>query len=259
MSFVQFDLLSKYKNELIHAFTTRHGGVSKGECNSLNFGFNRNDSKQNILENFKIISKLLNIKYEDIVISNQIHDNKIKVVKSCDKGKGIIRESDIIGFDGLVTNEPGIPIVTFYADCIPIFMFDREKKVIATVHSGWRSTYKKICIQTVNIMKNEFNSLEKDIDVVIGPSIGKCCFEVDEDVYNMFKENYNQDDLYRKINGKWLIDLKQIVMNDLLKSGILKDNIEISSICTKCNKDTFFSYRGDNNKTGSMIGIMQLI
>ena len=138
---IQFKSLLKYKN-ITHCFTTRNGGVSKNEYQSLNLAFNKNDDKKNVYENFKRVSKAVGIDIENMVFSNQVHDNKIKIVSEEDIGKGIIRESDIIGIDGLITNAKKVALVTFYADCVPVFLYDPIKNVIGSVHSGWKGTVK---------------------------------------------------------------------------------------------------------------------
>lgn len=258
VQFLQFKSLLKYKN-ITHCFTTRNGGVSKNEYRSLNLAFNKNDDKKNVYENFKRLSKAVGIDIENMVFSNQVHDNKIKVVGREDRGKGIIRESDIIGIDGLITNEKEVALVTFYADCVPVFLYDSVKNVIGVVHSGWRGTVKEISKGAVKKMNEFFQSNSKDIEVVIGPSIGKCCFEVDENVFLEFQNEISWIGGYsEKVNSKWHIDLQGIIKESLMSEGIREENIFNSGICTKCNKDLFFSHRGDKGKTGTLAGIIQL-
>lgn len=260
LKYIQFRNLKKCKDVVTHCFTTRKGGVSTGECESLNLGFNRKDSRENVEENYKILCKALNLKYDSLVLSKQVHDNKIKKIGSEDIGKGITKESDLAGFDGLITNTPGITLVTFYADCTPVFLFDPVKKVICLAHSGWRGTLKKISGEAVKKMADEFGSLPGDIETAIGPAIGQCCFEVDEDVYIEFKNEFPWIEECTKIikHGKWNIDLQEIIRRTLLENGIVHDKICLSGICTMCNNDLFFSHRGDGGKTGSLAAIMQL-
>jgi polyphenol oxidase len=244
-----------------HCFTTRIGGNSSGECESLNFGFNKKDQKENVLENFKKITESIGIDYKNLVFSNQIHDNKIKTVDEADRGKGIIVKSDIIGYDGLVTNKKDVAIVTFYADCVPIFFLDPINKVIAISHSGWRGTVREIARATVNRMIDEFGSNASDIETAIGPSIGNCCFEVGEEVFIEFKENLNWSESFceKSAYGKWNINLQAIIKKTLTDMGVYENKICSSDICTKCNRETFFSHRGDQGKTGNLAAIMQLI
>ncbi len=257
--YLEFKNLKTYDNILTHCFTTRLGGVSEGECYSLNLSFNRKDNKENILKNYRIIADAIGVDFDKMVLSNQIHEDKIRVIGPTDVGKGLVRESDIIGFDGLSTNYSGIPLVTFYADCVPVLMLDPVKKAITAVHSGWKSTVKNISYNALMLMKDTYGSNLKDIQVAIGPSICKDCFLVDVDVYNCFigKFGWCQEYTYYRA-GKYHIDLQRIIKRVMVEAGVLESNIVISDVCTKCNKDVFFSYRGDNGKTGSLAAIMML-
>lgn len=259
LMYMEFSNLKKYEDILTHCFTTRLGGVSTGECTSLNLSFARNDSKENVLNNYKIIAEAIDVDFNKLVLSNQIHDNKIKIISCEDAGKGLVKESDIIGFDGLSTNLAGIPLVTFYADCVPVLMLDPVKKAITAVHSGWKSTVKNISYEALKLMRENYGSNMEDIQVAIGPSLCKDCFEVDADVYNIFLEKFVWCGKYTGfINGKYHIDLQGIIRQVLTDAGVLNENITVSGVCTKCNKDIFFSYRGDNQKTGSLAAIMML-
>lgn len=257
--YIEFKNLKKFNDILTHCFTTRLGGVSDGEYSSLNLSFNKNDSKEHVLKNYKIITDAIGVDFEKMVLSDQIHDNRIRIVQPEDAGKGLVKESDIIGFDGLSTNQRGIPIVTFYADCVPVLLLDPVKKAITAVHSGWKSTVKNISYQALMLMKDCYGSDLKDIQVAIGPSICKDCFEVDNEVYNSFIEKFIWCKKYVDYrNNKYYIDLPQIIRRVLVDTGVLDHNISISGVCTKCNNDVFFSYRGDNRKTGTLAAIMML-
>jgi polyphenol oxidase len=249
-----------HEDLLAHCFTTRIGGVSSNECESLNLGFNRKDSRENVIENFKRVAEVLDINHENMVFSNQVHDNKVKAVDEKDLGKGIVRDSDILGYDGLITDRPGVALVTFYADCVPVLFFDPVKKVIAASHSGWRGTVKEIASVTVKKMEEEYNCCLKNIKVAIGPSLGQCCFEVGEEVYIEFVQTLPWCERYckKRDNEKWYIDLQSIILTTLTHSGISEENIFKANVCTKCNRDIFFSHRGDMGKTGSLAAVMQI-
>lgn len=256
---IQFGNLLKYEKVITHCFTTRHGGVSKNPYESLNMAFNKRDERENVEENYRRVAKALGIDIWDMVFSNQVHDNKIRVVTEEDRGKGIIKQSDIIGFDGLATNKRKVALVTFYADCVPVFLFDPVKTVISIAHSGWRGTVKEISKEAVRKMNDAFSCDPKDILAAIGPSIGSCCFEVGDEVYEEFESNIDWSTKYcERKNGKWYFDLPAIIKNSLLNEGVKGENIVLSGICTKCNKDLFFSHRGDNGKTGTLAGIMMI-
>lgn len=245
-----------------HCFSTRLGGVSEEIFNSMNLGFNRGDSDENVRENFRILCDAVDIDHRDLVFSNQVHEDIIKVVSSEDKGKGIYRESDIVGVDALITNESKVPLVTFYADCVPIFLFDPVEKVIALSHAGWRGTVKKIGSKTVQKMMKDFGCRQENILAAIAPSIGQCCFEVDQPVVDEFKKIFNDEEqkkiIIEKSNGKYMIDLWTTNGLILQGAGIRKENITITDICTKCNKEVLFSHRGSNGKRGSLAAIMEL-
>ena len=261
VEFVQFNNLKKYESIISHGFTTRIGGVSSGECSSLNMGFNRKDTRENVLENYRRAAAVLNIDCSNMVLSKQVHDSKIKLVNEKDRGKGIFKESDLYGYDGLMTDKRNVALVTFYADCVPLLFFDPEKKVIAGSHSGWRGTLKEIAKETINAMNKEYGCNAEDILAAIGPSIGECCFEVGKEVYDGFKAKHQDIDEYCTWlnDDKLKIDLQRFIKRTMLNQGVREENICISGICTKCNNDIFFSHRGDNGKTGSMTSIMQLL
>lgn len=244
---------------LKHAFTTRFGGISKGIYDSMNLNFASGDEKTNVIENYKIICKTLGIEFNNLVLSSQTHESEIKCVYGEDKGKGITKDRDYIGIDGLITNVPNIPLVTLYADCVPIFFFDPVKKVIGLAHAGWKGTVKQIGVKMTDKFVKEYGSSKKDILVGIGPSIGKCCFEVESEVVEEFENiNTNKENIVNKGNGKYIIDLWTVNQEKMIQSGIRRENIIVTDVCTKCNKDILFSHRGHNGKRGGMAAIIQL-
>ena len=158
------------------AFSTRIGGVSKGCYESMNLSFDRGDDKDAVMENFQRIASAIGINCHDMVLSRQTHTANVRVVTEEDKGKGIVRERDYTDVDGLVTNVPGICLVTSYADCVPLYFVDPIKKVIGLSHSGWRGTVGKIGKETVRVMKEHFGCDPADILAAVGPSICQDCF-----------------------------------------------------------------------------------
>ena len=259
LKYITFNCFEPYKNRLVHCMSTRIGGISTGECSSLNLGFNRPDSRENVMENFNRLCSSIGVETGSMVFSNQVHDNRIKIVTEADKGKGFTHISDIIGYDGLVTNVRGVTLVTFYADCVPVFFYDPEKNVTALVHSGWRSTLRGISSEALTVMQKEYGCMPSGIIAAIGPSIGDCCFEVHEDVHTLFRQEFACDKYYKNIGaGKWKIDLQGIIFDMLVKCGVMPGNITKSGICTVCRRDLFFSHRGDLGKTGSLAAFSQL-
>jgi YfiH family protein len=246
---VKFMTIESFEKTLLvaHGFSTRVGGVSTGEASSLNLGIHRKDTPQNVQENFRLLCNAAGLDKNAIVMTDQVHGDNVHVAKRCDIGKRIAKT------DALITNEKGVVLCTFHADCIPIFFLDPVKKAIGLAHCGWRGTRLKIGVKVVEKMKAEYGCRPEDILVGIGPSIGVCHFEVDRDVADLFDEKYVQ------MHQKPHIDLRQMCRDDLQSAGIRPDNITVSDICTYCSRDLFFSYRGDNMKTGSMASVMQLL
>lgn len=256
-----------YKNEILdrtgivnHAFSTRIGGVSENAYSSLNLGVNSADIKANVLQNFRLFSAATDIETERMVLSNQVHDDKIKIVTKADCGKGVLKGSDITGIDALVTNEPGVALATFYADCTPILLLDTQKKVIASVHSGWRGTLLKIAQKTVSNMVEKFNCNPRDIICAIGPSIKQCHFEVGSEVYDQFLAVFGDAAVRntRQKNGKYYINTDELNAGSLVSAGVLRENISVCPLCTFCHNDLFYSHRGDGGLTGRMCAVIEL-
>ncbi len=240
-----------------HCFTTRMGGVSSGEFSSMNLRMNCDDDKNNIKKNFLIICDEIGVNFENLVFSNQVHGDIIYDVEQKDKGNGITKPNRLKSADGLITSESGIPLVTFYADCVPLFFLDPEKKVIALSHSGWRGTVKNIAAKTVNKMVRDYSSKPSDILAAIGPSIGECHFEVSDEVAEIFEDT--EGGVTKKVNDKYYVNLQKTIENQLISSGIEEKNLTVANICTYCNSDLLFSHRKTNGKRGSLAAIMELI
>lgn len=256
-----------YKNTLLdetilvnHGFSSRIGGVSNLAYSSLNLGINTKDEKENVTKNFSLFTGALNIPLEDTVLSDQVHDDKIYIADKKDCGKGVITASDIKGVDALITNQKGVALATFYADCTPILMLDVKKKVIASVHSGWRGTLLQIGKKTVQKMIKEFSSKPGDIICAIGPSIKKCHFEVNKEVYTQFYDTFGTlaEKNTKQKNDKYYIDTDAINVEMLASLNIPLKNISVCPLCTFCNNDLFFSHRADGGITGRMCAMIEL-
>ena len=258
---VYYTIESFEKTGLVkHGFSTRLGGVSSGDLDSLNLGVKKKDTAENILNNYRIFTRSLGIDMEDLVLTDQVHRANIVEVNREDRGKGLIRESDIIDIDGFITNKKEVALVTFYADCVPLFFLDPVKKAIGLTHAGWKGTVERIGQRTIEKMIKSYGTDPSDILIGIGPSIGQCCFEVGGEVIEIVRGKFEDSDkyFYKKENGKYMLDLWTLNKDQFLDMGIKEGNITVSNICTKCNRDIFFSHRGDNGKTGSLAAIMQL-
>lgn len=259
LKYIEFECLNKFGYILKHCMSTRIGGVSSGECSTLNLGFNRNDSREHVLQNYRLLCNSVGLDTDNLVISDQVHGTTVRLVGDRDRGKGFSKVSDIKSVDGLMTIMPEVAMVTYYADCVPIFLFEPEVKAAALLHSGWKGTLNNIAAKAAAAMRTLPGFKAERLVAAIGPSIGSCCFEVGDDVYKLFKDKYPEQTFYKLLeNGKRTVDLQGIIKLELLHAGLLEEKIYISDICTKCRKDLFFSHRGDNGRTGSLAAFMQI-
>lgn len=238
-----------------HAFSTRLGGVSKGACSSMSFGFSLGDNRQDVVANYDIFCRAFGADSKRAVLSHQTHTANLKVVTEEDIGKGIFVDRDYSDIDGLVTDCKNTVLVTQYADCTPLAFYDPVKKVIATSHAGWRGTVKEIAARTVELMQSRFGCDTADILCGIGPSISSCCYEVDDPVISEIdKLSYLDLSLCytSKGGGKYMLDLKEVNRQILIHSGIRSENIDVSDLCTCCNADIFHSHRATGGNRGTL-------
>ena len=244
------------------AFSTRLGGVSEGYYSSLNLSFDRGDDPARVLENFKRIGASMGVNVEDMVLSKQTHTTNVRVVTAEDKGKGVMRERNYTDVDGMITNVPGICLVTSYADCVPLYFVDPVKKAIGLSHSGWRGTVGKIGKNTVQLMQENFGSKPEDLLAAVGPSVCMDCYEVSEDVIEQFKgafeKKYWEDLFYKKENGKYQLNLWKANELIFLESGILPEHMAITNVCTHCNSKILYSHRTMGNNRGNLCAFLAL-
>lgn len=245
-----------------HGFSTRIGGVSEGCYASLNLSFDRGDSREAVAENFRRIGKSIGVRCEDMVLSQQTHTTNVRVVTEEDRGKGIVRERDYTDVDGLVTDVPGICLVTSFADCVPLYFVDPVKRVIGLSHSGWRGTVGKIGRKTVQLMQERYACSPADILAAVGPSVCMDCYEVSADVIDQFKENFDPgswNSLFSgKPDGKYQLDLWKANELILLESGIAPEHIAVTNVCTHCNSKILYSHRASGNKRGNLCAFLAL-
>lgn len=238
-----------------HCFTTRIGGVSKGIYESLNLSFTRGDEDAAVRENFRRLAGAMKTDVSKFVFTDQTHTTNVCRVTAEDAGKGIVKERDYTDIDGLITNEPGLVLSTFYADCVPLYFVDPVHRAIGMSHSGWKGTVGKMGAATITAMKREFGTEAKDLVCAIGPSICQDCYEVSEDVADAFKEafpGHADEILLDKKNGKYQLDLWRTNEIVLTEAGVLKENIAVTNICTCCNPDLLFSHRASHGKRGNL-------
>ena len=195
-----------------------------------------------------------------MVLSYQTHTTNVRLVTEEDAGKGIVKERDYEDVDGLITNIPGITLVTFYADCVPLYFLDPIHQAIGLSHSGWRGTVKRMGEVTVKKMEEAFGTKAEDVIACIGPSICKECYEVGIEVAQEFMKGFDKkhwgDILSEKTDGKYLLDLWRTNEIVLLESGIKQENIQVTDICTHCNSDLLFSHRTTGNERGNLAAFL---
>ena len=257
LTFKKFDELPYIR----HAFSTRLGGVSRGEFNSMNMSFNRGDIEENVTENYKRLCNAIGVSFEDLVASSQDHHTFVRRVSASEKGIGIYRPKDLQSVDGLITNESSVALVTYFADCTPLMFVDTESHAIGAAHAGWRGTVGRIGAETVRRMGEEFGTKPENLIVSIGPAINKCCYEVDEPVAEQFRKLglNTQMFLFEKGNGKYMLDLIETNRQILITSGIPEQNIILSDVCTRCNSDLIWSHRATGGKRGGMCAIIESV
>lgn len=244
-----------------HCFTTRMGGVSEGIFASMNLSFTRGDKPEAVEENFRRIAETFHKTCGDFVFTDQTHTTNVRRVTRDDMGKGILCERDYADVDGLITNETGIILATFFADCVPLYFVDTKNKAIGMSHSGWRGTVNRMGKATIDAMKEAYGTKAEDLVCAIGPSICMDCYEVSEDVAEAFKRAFpNQTDeiLLDKGNGKYQLDLWRANELILLEEGVKKERIATTNICTSCNEKYLFSHRASHGKRGNLGAFLML-
>ncbi len=259
LDIIQFDNINA-TNLVKHCFTTRHGGVSEGYFGTMNMGFTRGEARAVVLKNYEILGDAVGFTKENYVTTQQTHTTNVHVVTKEDVGMGVLRERTYSDVDALITNVPNIPLVIFGADCVPVFLVDTKNKAIGVAHSGWMGTGHRMAEVALLAMMQEFGTNPKDVVAAIGPSIGKCCFQVDDPVVNLFRKNIEfADEIIfddPSEEGKYRMDLWECNRRFLADMGV--PNIEVAEICTMCDTERFYSHRVMKDNRGVMAGIMEL-
>ena len=241
-----------------HGFSTRLGGVSEGCYYSMNLRSHSGDDWNNVLENFRIISDALGIERDNLVLSKQVHEDKVIDVDETNRGNGILYENKFTSADALITNRKNVPIAVFSADCVPVLFLDNKNGVIAAAHSGWRGTVKRIAQKTAEKMINDYGSNPADILVAIGPSIQEDCFEVGDDVAETFINGFGAD-IAKKYGERYHVNMQKAIIGQLSGIGILRENIDDCGICTACNTELLYSHRKMGNERGNLGAFLELI
>jgi polyphenol oxidase len=263
---------------LVHAFSTRHGGVSRGYGgNALNLGFTQHDSRAAIERNREIFLKELGVangrRNWPLVSLRQIHSDLIHRVDGVRVER--MSEQPLAG-DGMVTNTPGLLVTVQTADCLPIILVDRKQRAVGVFHAGWRGTVKRIVEKGVGEMRKHFKSDPQDLVAAIGPGVQVCCYEVGEEVRTKFEAQFAYaSSLFRQVKEsdpvrekypllfltarapghselpvKLFLDLVEANRRQLLDAGVMAKNIEVVGPCTACHTELLFSFRAEKGITG---------
>ena len=235
---------------LRHAFTTRLGGVSRGEWATMNLGSNRGDDPAAVRENYRRAAALLGAGIDGCAVTKQVHGTEVRVVTEADRH--VCMSAVPYEADGLVTKVRGLPIFCFTADCVPVLLADAEHGVIAAVHCGWRSSVGDILGAALEKMR-ALGAKPACIRAAIGPAIGKCCFETDRDVPDAIEAWLGSTEglVERRADGKYLVDLRAANARRLQRLGVPAAQIDVSDECTFCSHDKYWSHRYTRGRRGS--------
>lgn len=241
--------LSVFEN-LVHGFTTRKGGVSTGEYESLSMSRWRGDDIECVKQNEKILCESLSLDINRLTATKQEHTDTVEIISEERIGYGINIPWNK-GVDACITTLKNVPLLCYSADCVPILFYADNIEAIAAVHAGWRGTKSEIARKTVEKLVL-LGADRSRIYAAIGPCIHKCCYEVSDDVALQFESKYYES----CFGGKYMLDLAKVNYDLINGCGVPEENISVSENCTKCNNELFFSHRGQNGKSGTLAGII---
>lgn len=236
---------------LRHGFSTRLGGVSEGHCATLNFRRHGSDpdDRENVQENYHRFCGALGVDIQGCVLSKQVHEDTVRHVTAADRGKNLFIPADYTA-DALVTDEAGLNLMVFSADCIILLLYDPVSRSIGAVHAGWRGTALDLPAKAVREMGRLFGAKPSDIRAAVGAGIGPCCFETHDDVPDAMRSAFGGgvDQFIRPRGAKWTVDLKGINAWRLRETGV--EHIDVCPTCTACRTDLYWSHRVTGDKRG---------
>lgn len=241
-------------------FTTRVGGFSEEPFASLNLGLHVDDEEQTVLANRRLLGEILGSVPQPIYC-RQVHGTEITVVGAGDAGRGGENFAEAIPADGLLTEER-VPLVTLYADCVPLWFYDEKRRAGGVVHAGWRGTVAGIAAGALEKMEAAFGSKPGDLQVAIGPAIGPCCYRVGEEVAAAVEQIAREQglavaDFLVSLEEAFVLDLAALNQKLLVACGVLERNLAVSGFCTCCQPSLFYSHRREG-QTGRMAAIFCL-
>ncbi len=244
-------------SSILHGFCTRNGGVSSGPYATLNVSPREGDSPEQVRMNWQRIASAFGIPCEQFFVVNQVHGDNFLIIEDAVSCHSLENRQ----YDAIVTDQPGVAIGIKTADCAPVFLFDKRKRAIAAVHAGWRGTALGIAGNAVRVMGERFSSRPEDLLAAIGPSIGPCCYEVDEPVFEAMSLQGEAERVLRpgRRQRRWMFDLPLANRIQLEREGIPQGQISAAGFCTCCRQDLFFSHRRDGEKTGRHLNFILLL
>jgi len=255
ITFLSFDLLEK-ETEVLHAVTTRQGGKSLPPFDSLNLGLHVGDDPERVIGNYELLSTVLAFGLDTLVACKQVHGDRVIEVREGDERRLSFLQCREEG-DAMVTNIPGLVLMVRVADCIPVVFYDPVQRVIGIAHAGWRGTCRAIAAKTVEVLIDRYASNPATILVGIGPGIGPCCYEVDNQVKSLYEEDFSYGRrLIEERNGKLFLNLWEANRSQMLDTGIREEHIELAGLCTSCHPQFFFSHRRERGRTGRFAALI---
>jgi hypothetical protein len=243
--------------ELAAGFTTRNGGSSRPPYNSLNLGFGSGDQRSQVEANRAVVARSFGLEPHLFLTVKQVHGSEILVI---DQPNPEVSHFQRVESDAIITNQRNILLGILVADCFPVILYDRNKHVAAVIHLGWRGTAAGLLERTVMAMCEIFGCQAADISAGIGPGIAAHNYEVDRPVRDCFRQGTGHwPRIAREVSlGHWQLDLQQSIALQLDAAGIARAAVDTVAECTCCHKETFFSYRRDQGKTGRQMGFVLL-
>lgn len=253
IEFGYFPFLEKYG--VVHGFTCRSGGVSDLVQDGLNMALHVGDGKEKVLTNREKVAAAFHYDPSKVTTCAQVHGNKVVEVTESLVGKGAFDYGDTIKeTDGLITTLPKVPLMLFFADCVPVMLVDTKGQGFALVHAGWRGAVSNIAAKAVEMLEEKYGAKPENIIAAIGPSIGPCCYEVDKTVWNQALDYHS---CFTPVSPEhWLLNLWQVNRLQLERMGIPSENILCAEYCTKDHMDKYFSYRGEHGRTGRLAALI---
>lgn len=245
---MKFGILEQFSHELLNFVTTRQ--EPDGQGSDFNIGYSGGSDEQTYSSRVTL-ADALGLKEENFVFQNQVHKDNYTIASRMTGGSGFASKATAVADnDILITNTPGICLVTRSADCVPVLIYSPDSKSAAAVHSGREGTYLGAAAKAARLLNSEFGARMESLVCCIGPAIGFECYEVDQDCARKFVENPRfGNHTYKNVGSKVHLDLKAMIAGDLAASGVNPSNIEISGTCTKCNHGRYYSARmGDHGR-----------